>query len=101
MNRDQALEKSRHVEPLLRSLGVGGASLFGSVARGREGEFSDVDIAVRPAPGATIDALTLLSLYGVFGDEFGHDARLDVVVLPARRADLAAAIERDGVLAFS
>jgi len=101
MRREQALETLRRAEPLLRSLGVGAAALFGSVARGEGDGSSDVDIAMRPATGATIGPLTLLSIHGVLGDAFGYDTPIDVVVLPTRSPELADAIEREGLLAFS
>jgi predicted nucleotidyltransferase len=99
--REQILETIRRAEPALRAFGVGGAALFGSVARGEDDEFSDVDIAVRPARGVAIAPLTLLALYGVLGDEFGHETPIDIVVLPATNLDLGAAIEREGLVAFS
>ncbi len=95
------LRKIRRLEPSLRALGVGAALLFGSVARDETGDFSDIDIALRPASAAGIAPLTLISIHGVLGDEFGHGAPIDVVVLPCKNPDLNAAIEREGVLAFS
>src|SRR5439155_25881246 len=100
MRRDQALEKIRRVEPSLRALGVDSAALFGSLARGDDDEGSDIDIALRPAPGRTIAARTLISIHGVLGDEFEYAAPIDVVVLPARNPNLNDASERDGVRAF-
>jgi predicted nucleotidyltransferase len=82
-------------------MGVASAALFGSVARGDDGEFSDIDIAIRPAQGRVLDAMTVLALYGVFGDAFGYDTPIDVVVLPARNPELSAAIDRDALVAFS
>ena len=100
MRREQAIEKIRRVERELRALGVGGAALFGSVARGDNSQMSDIDIALSPASGMPVSALTLLSIHGVLGDEFGYVAPLDVVVLPARDPGLNAAIDREGVRAF-
>ncbi len=82
-------------------MGVTSAALFGSIARGDDGEFSDMDIAVRPAEGRVLDTMTVLALYGIFGEEFGYDTPVDVVVLPARNPQLSAAIERDALIAFS
>jgi predicted nucleotidyltransferase len=101
MRREQTLEGIRRTEAELRAMGVESAALFGSVARGDDGEFSDIDIAVRPAEGRVLDAMAVLALYGVFGDEFGYDTAIDVVVLPTRNPELSAAIERDAVVAFS
>ncbi len=101
MRREQALATLRRAEPLLRGLGVGGAALFGSIARGEADGASDIDIAVRPAGGVGLTPLTLLSIHGVLGDAFGYETPIDVVVLPVGNAALAAEIEKDGVLAFA
>ena len=101
MKREQALETIRGAEGELRRFGIVGAAIFGSVARGEETEYSDVDIAVVPEPGRTIEPRSLLSLYGIFGDAFRHEIPIDLVVLPAKNPDLNAAIERDSVFAFS
>ena len=101
MKREQALETIRGAEEELRRMGIVGAAIFGSVARGEETADSDVDIAVVPGPGRKIAPRSLLSLYGILGDAFHYEIPIDVVVLPARNADLNAAIERDSVFAFS
>ena len=56
MRRDEALAKLRSMEPSLRSQGVSGLYLFGSVARDEATTESDVDVAFDTAPGAEFDA---------------------------------------------
>jgi uncharacterized protein len=100
MRSDLVIEKLRQAEPSLRALGVRGAALFGSTARGEGGEYSDIDIAVQPEGDAPILPLTLISIHGVLADALGHGSPIDVVVLPAREPALNEAIQRDGLRAF-
>ncbi len=101
MVRDHTLEKIRAAEPALRRLGLASVVLFGSLARGDADENSDIDIAVRPAPGITFGADSLLGLYGFFSDLFERERPIDVVVLPSRNRALGEAIEKDAVIAFA
>lgn len=100
MKRDVVLEKIRRAEPSLRALGVAGAALFGSLSRGDDRVDSDIDIAVRPAPGKTISAMALISIHGILGDQFDRATDIDVVVLPSVDPRLNAAIAKDAVIAF-
>ena len=101
MDQDSIIKWLRAAEYSLRQHGVASAALFGSAARGDAGPQSDIDIAVRPAPGRTFGTAGLLGLYGFFSDLFGEDRRIDVIVLPARNPELDAAIEKEGVIAFA
>jgi hypothetical protein len=101
MNRQLALAKLRELEPQLRQVGIASACLFGSMARGEAAPESDIDVAVTPKAGVTIDALTLLDLYGLLGDEFGYDRSVDLVVLPSQTESLNHAIAKEGLLAFA
>ena len=101
MRHAQAIDTIRSAEPSLRDLGVVSAALFGSVARGDDTEFSDVDIAVSPRSGGQIEPLQLISVYGVLSEAFGYDTAIDVVVLPSKDPGLNAVIERDSIFAFA
>lgn len=68
-------ELKERVEGVMRRRGVVRASLFGSVARGEEGEEGDVDFLVEFEPGRT-----LLDLAGL---------RLDLQELLERKVDVA------------
>ena len=100
MRSDLVIERLRQAEPTLRALGVRGAALFGSTARGENGEYSDIDIAVQPESDGPMAALTLISIHGVLADVLGHTLPIDVVVLPTHEPALNDAIRRDGLRAF-
>ncbi len=102
MDRQRVIERLQENRERLRSLGVQSASLFGSTARGDEGEGSDVDLAVTLSPDfsdpgfdyfAKLDALRL-ELSQLLGVD------VDVIAEPARNPRIRAAIERDRVVAF-
>jgi uncharacterized protein len=54
MNRDDIIEKLKEREADLRAQGVAHAALFGSVARGDNGPYSDIDIMVELDPAARV-----------------------------------------------
>jgi predicted nucleotidyltransferase len=51
MNREQIIASLRTHKSELKSVGVLGVSVFGSVGRGDAGKDSDVDVAVRLGEG--------------------------------------------------
>jgi len=62
MTREDVLQVLRDHEAELRERGVIPAALFGSLARGEAGPKSDIDVAIRFAPDASI---TLWSYAGL------------------------------------
>jgi predicted nucleotidyltransferase len=100
MDRDQVISVLKRHERELRALGVERVVLFGSTARDTALPSSDVDIAVRLAPGPVgFDRLALLSrIEARLSELFGR--RVDVVEEPARSPYIRDAIERDGLRAF-
>jgi predicted nucleotidyltransferase len=101
MTRSEILEKLRALEPAFASLGVGEVRLFGSRARGDAFSQSDIDIAVAPVEGGSLDPQAVLSIYGLLGDAFGYDIAVDVVVLPSSNPEINSAVQRDGAIAFA
>lgn len=94
MDREQAIERIRRIEPVIRSLGASALYMFGSTARGDAGPESDVDIfidkdphaklglvefgnlerALRDTLGAEVDVCTRASLHPVLRDEIERSA---------------------------
>lgn len=98
-DRAAVIRALRAHERELRALGVKSLSIFGSVARDDASVESDVDIAATINRGP--QSLTLLDLGGI------QDAiqkllgrKTDLVVEPARKAALQAAIDRDRIRVF-
>ena len=99
MQRDLAISTLRQAAPVLRQrYGVTSARLFGSVARGDNDGVSDVDVAVCFNAERRPDVMKLCGVSRFLSSLFNAD--VDVVAEPARDPSLAAAIEREGVIAF-
>lgn len=98
MDRLTALKRLKAHEAELRSMGVLGLSLFGSVARDEAGPESDVDLVAR------VDrerVRTLFDLGGVVDHvERMLDRRVDLLTEPVAKPRLAAEVERDRVRVF-
>jgi predicted nucleotidyltransferase len=75
------------------------AYLFGSVARGRAGPLSDVDVAVMVKDGVDL-ARRHLDLIGAVSEAVGSDGA-DVVLLNEAPISLAFRVIRDGVVILS
>lgn len=60
--RDEIVRQLRALESDLRSRGVCGLSLFGSIARGDAGLDSDIDVIVELDPDAHVDLFDLSGL---------------------------------------
>jgi uncharacterized protein len=101
MTKAEIIARLQQLAPALRKLGVKSATLFGSRARGDGTDASDIDLAVTPLPGVRLGPQQTLSVYGALGDAFGYDIAIDVVIMPSQNAEVNAAVERDGALAFS
>ena len=104
MRQSLALEAIRRAEADLRSMGVERALLFGSMARGDDDEYSDVDVALMVADGMVVPPRLHVSFYGALGDHIrdclGDDTRFDVVALPCEKSEPEAAIMVEHVVAF-
>ena len=104
MNKDTVLKALRSVQSELARFGVFHAALFGSVARGEQDEYSDVDIALYHSDGYELDPRVQLSLGGIVNEAlyqaFGHEVPNDVVMMPAKTPSLRDAIEEEQALAF-
>ncbi len=87
-----------NAEELRRRYGVESAIVFGSRARDEARDGSDIDVAIRFAPGARGDVMAVCGVSGYLSHTLGLDA--DIVSLPVSDPDLSAAIEREGAFAF-
>lgn len=98
MNRATILDRLKRNEAGLTALGLQHVSLFGSVARGDASEASDVDLAV------TLDAAVGIDLFrfAALTEQVSRmlEAKVDLVVEPARSARMQAEIDRDRVLVY-
>jgi hypothetical protein len=97
MTRDEAIQRLRAVEPVLRAKGVTEAWLFGSTARDATTDQSDVDVAVVFADPESVTLFTLASIYADLTDAVG--CKVDVVMREeiAARPAFEAAFRRDAV----
>jgi uncharacterized protein len=100
MDSNQVIATLRRHEAELRALGVDQIALFGSVATDTGTEESDVDFAVRLAPGPVgLQRIGVLDrLEARLAELLGRP--VDVVEEPARSPRIREAIERDGLRAF-
>ncbi|MGN6277597.1 MAG: nucleotidyltransferase family protein [Sphingomonas sp.] len=100
MTRAEALERLRAHETELKSLGIEQLSLFGSVARGEETEWSDVDLAVRFGASARqqMGVFEFLDVRDVIAELLGKS--VDLVTEPTRKPRFQQRIDRDRVLVF-
>lgn len=97
MELNEVLERLRAKEGWLRSRGVGGLSVFGSVARGEAGPESDVDLAIRQVRPLGLSGTGILrrDLAELLGTE------VDLVVEPVvMKPRLQRMIDRDRAVAF-
>lgn len=99
---NQVLRTLRALEPELRAAGVRHISIFGSVARGEDTAASDVDLALDLAPDKTPPGFQFVvhieRLKERLAKALSRD--VDIVVLPARRAELREALSREAIAAF-
>ena len=101
MERDRVITALKAHEQELRTVGVLGLSLFGSVARG-EDSTHDVDVAVRLGENFSAPGLSYFSrlselearLSGILG------CKVDVIEEPVRKKRFQEEIDRDRTLAF-
>jgi hypothetical protein len=98
MRMAQIIQALKAHEAELRSRGVEGLSLFGSMARGEAGPASDVDLAVRFASSSRVDLFEFAALSERVKDLLGMP--VDLVSEPARADSMQRQIDRDRVHVF-
>ena len=98
MNRQSVIDRLSREQSNLQALGLAGLSLFGSSARGQDRAGSDVDLAVTFDDAAKID----LFRFAAISEKLSQllDAKVDLIVEPARNARMQAQIDRDRVRVF-
>jgi predicted nucleotidyltransferase len=98
MDRDQVIATLRANEAELRRQGVLHAALFGSLARGKAGPESDIDILVEIAPDASVGLFEYVSITHFLQDLF--PTKVDVANREGLKPLVRPGIERDAVFAF-
>jgi hypothetical protein len=102
MKRDEVIAALRAHETELKSAGVEGVRVFGSVARGDATNASDVDLVVRLRPELREGGFDyfgrLDDLANRLSDVLG--CHVDLVAEPVRKARLRQQIEREAAHAF-
>jgi predicted nucleotidyltransferase len=98
MNSSEALEVLRRSEHALRGRGVKHAALFGSLARGKLREDSDIDIMIEIDPNARITVFDYVDLKEYIAGLF--DGPVDVVNRDGLKSHVRRAAMADAVYAF-
>jgi predicted nucleotidyltransferase len=93
MDSATAIDRLNGHKASLQALGLSHVSLFGSTARGEATASSDVDLAVTLDEAAGID----LFRFAAISQQVARmlDAKVDLVVEPARNPRMQAQIDRD------
>ncbi len=99
MDRNEALAHLKAIEPDLRALGVGGLSIYGSVARDEARPDSDLDILVEPGSDTFYDLRNYMGAYERLAAAFpglaiGYSTRAGL------SAHLRARVDREAVRVF-
>lgn len=99
MSRDEALTHLKAIEPDLRALGVGGLSIYGSVARDEARRDWDLDVLVEPGSDAFYDLRNSMGAYERLAAAFpglaiGYSTRAGL------SAHIRAPVEREAVRVF-
>lgn len=98
MMHQAVIERIISRESDLRSLGLTGVSLFGSVARGEASDKSDIDLAVTLNADNKFDLFRFAAMSERLTRLLG--GKVDVVVEPTRNLRLQAQIDRDRIRVF-
>jgi len=98
MNRHDAIKILRQHQRELRARGVQHAALFGSVARGKAGPQSDLDILIELDPKLSLDIFAYAGLKRYVADLFS--GRVDVVNKEALKPHLRQPVSADALYAF-
>jgi hypothetical protein len=102
MNRDDVIALLRAHEAELKSAGVEGLRVFGSVARGDATDASDVDLVVRLRPETRGGGFAYFGRLDALANRLGAilGCHVDLVAEPVRKARLRREIEREAARAF-
>jgi len=98
VTRDAALDRLRSFEPRLREQGVRTLYLFGSTARGKASERSDVDLLFDDDPASRFSLFTQADLIEELSAEIG--AKVDLIALDGLRPSFRDRIGSDLVRVF-
>ena len=98
MDRQAVIHRLSRNKRGLQALGLKQLSLFGSTARGDAGPASDVDLAVTLDEDARIDLFRFAALSEQFSKML--DAKVDLVIEPARNPHFQREIDRDRLRVF-
>jgi uncharacterized protein len=98
MDAQTVIQRLSRNKPGLQALGLKRLSLFGSTARGEATPASDIDLAVTLGEGARID----LFRFAAISEQLSRllDAKVDLVVEPARNPRMQGEIDRDRLRVF-
>ena|SRR5579863_3646110 len=102
MKRDEIISRLRAHERELRQAGVTGLALFGSAARGEQGDDSDVDVVIKLSDEARQGGFAYFGRIDSLSRRLAEilERPVDVVAEPIMKDRLRNAIERDRVIAF-
>ena len=98
MDRQAVIHRLSRNKRGLQALGLKRLSLFGSTARGDAGPASDVDLSVTLDEDAGIDLFRFAALSEQLSKML--DAKVDLVVEPARNPRFQREIDRDRLRVF-
>lgn len=87
-----------HMDHELRSAGIAGLSIFGSVARGDARPDSDVDILIEIDPEARFSLFDLAGLHDRLARKLGR--RVDVIMADSLRPEIKDSVLRDAKRIF-
>lgn len=102
MKRDEIIALLRAHEAELKSVGIEGVRVFGSVARGEATDASDVDLIVRLRPEMREGGFAYFGRLDELANRLGGmlGCHVDLVAEPVRKARLRQQIEREAARAF-
>jgi len=102
MQSDEIISKLRAHEAELRAAGVTSLALFGSVARGEQGENSDIDVVVRLTDEARSGGFAYFGRIDSLSRRLAEILQrpVDIVAEPIQKDRLRHAIEKDRIVAF-
>lgn len=98
MDKQEAINRLQSHQADIERLGVLHIALFGSAARGEQGDCSDIDLAVRLDHGRKLGLLRLVEIEQQIGAILGTP--VDVVTEPVSAARLQSQIDRDRIDVF-
>ena len=99
LRRQTAIDILTALRPELNARGIAHVAIFGSVARDRAREASDIDVLVTPAENSRLDLFDFGGVQMLLDENFGG-MDVDVAVGPVRTDSLARAIGEDRVDVF-